>query len=392
MVPRRILPVIIVSQFAGTSLWFASNAVLQDLQTLWHLPQSSLGLMTSAVQLGFILGTLLFAVLAIADRFSPRLIFLLCSLAGALANLGIYFFAEGLGSLLAFRFITGIFLAGIYPVGMKIAAAWYRRGLGKALGLLVGALVVGTAFPHLLRSLGATVSYEQVILPISALSAAGGLLMYVLVPDGPHLPAAIPFNRKALVLIFRSRQLRAAAFGYFGHMWELYTFWAFVPLLASAYFSEHQGAAQVNISFWAFTVIAAGGVGCAAGGYLSLRQGSDRVAFAQLIASGGFCLASPLLLNLQPPLFLAALVIWGVVVVGDSPQFSALIAKTAPREWVGSALTIVNSIGFAVTIPSIELANFLLPHFSAHYLFLPLTIGPLIGALSLWRYMRHREQ
>jgi len=193
--PAHILPVIIFSQFTGTSLWFAGNAIIVDLQQHWQLTQQSLGHVTSAVQLGFICGTLLFALLMIADRFSPRLVFFYCSLAGALANIALLFVPQQLTLLLILRFATGFFLAGIYPVGMKIAAGWYAQGLGRALGYLVGALVLGTAFPHLVRSSGADFAWQQVMLVVSALAVVGGFVMLMLVPDGPTCRKARHFIR-----------------------------------------------------------------------------------------------------------------------------------------------------------------------------------------------------
>jgi MFS family permease len=384
--PGRILPAIIFSQFAGTSLWFAGNALLADLQRQWGLPAEALGYMTSAVQFGFIAGTLTFAVLAISDRFSPRIVFFACSLLGALANLGVYV-AEGYVGLLALRFVAGFFLAGIYPVGMKIATGWYRSDLGNALGFLVAALVLGTGFPHLIKGLGQTLPWEAVLLAVSALAACGGAAMLLLVPDGPYLAKGAKFDPKALAVIFRSRAFRSSAFGYFGHMWELYAFWAFVPLVLAAYLAHH-GADGINVSVWAFAIIAAGSLGCAGGGLISLRAGSAPVAFTQLAASGLCCALSPLFFHAPMPVFLAFLVFWGIVVVGDSPQFSALNAQNAPHEWVGSALTIANCIGFAVTILSIQLLNYCAGFLDPRYLLLLLTPGPILGLIALRPLLR----
>jgi len=375
--PARILPAIVVSQFAGASLWFAANAVLGDLQRAWGLPADALGWVTSAVQLGFIAGTLAFAWLSIADRFSPRLVFFGCALAGALANLGAAAGPMPLGMLLTLRFATGFFLAGIYPVGMKIASGWYRHDLGNALGFLVGALVLGTAFPHLLKALGQGWQWQDVVLGTSLAAVAGGVLMLAAVPDGPHHARAAKFDPAALATVFRSRRFRASAFGYFGHMWELYAFWAFVPVALA---TRLGGSA---VPAWSFTVIAAGAAGCVAGGLVSLRTGSARVSAAQLAASGLCCLASPFLFHAPLPLFLGFFVFWGVVVVGDSPQFSALNAANAPRERVGSALTIANCIGFAITIPAIQLLNALAGAVSIEYLFLLLAPGPVLGLAAL---------
>jgi predicted MFS family arabinose efflux permease len=379
--PSRILPVLIVSQFAGTALWFAGNAVLPDLPRDWALTSSALGHVTSAVQLGFIAGTLAFAFLMIADRFSPRRVFFTCSLAGAASNLGVAFIAEGYASLLALRFATGFFLAGVYPVGMRIAAGWYQRGLGNAIGLLVGALGVGTALPHLIRGLGRSLPWQDVTLAVSAIAAAGGLLMLLLVPDGPYLPKGARFDPRALAVIFRSARFRASAFGYFGHMWELYPFWAFVPLWIAAHAAAR--GEPLNVPLAAFAVIAAGFVGCAVGGLVSLRAGSARVAFTQLAASGLCCAASPWMFAAPTPVFLAFVVFWGAVVLGDSPQFSALNAQNAPRELVGSALTIANCIGFSITIAGLQFLNVLAAHVDPAWLFVGLAVGPACGLMAL---------
>jgi MFS family permease len=385
--PGRILPAIIFSQFTGTSLWFAGNAVLPDLSRIWNLSPDALGYMTSSVQLGFIAGTLAFAVLAISDMFSPRKIFLACALVGALCNAGVYFFAEGLVSLMAFRFLTGFFLAGIYPIGMKIAAGWYQQDLGRAMGYLLAALVAGTAFPHLLKAIGHSLPWASVILSVSCAAAFGGLVMFFLVPDGPHITKGTNFDPTAMKVIFQSKEFRASAFGYFGHMWELYTFWAFVPVILAA----HVGSGMVerlDIPLWAFLVIASGAIGCAGGGLLTGRFGSARVAFAQLAVSGICCILSPFFLTAATPVFLLFLLVWGITVAGDSPQFSTLNAHNAPRELVGSALTIVNCIGFSVTIVSIQLLTYASHFIDTRWLFLLLTVGPAAGLYAMRTLLR----
>jgi predicted MFS family arabinose efflux permease len=383
--PARIITVIVLTQFAGTSLWFAGNAILPDLQREWGLGADSLGTVTSAVQLGFILGTLVFAFLSIADRFSPRKVFLVCSLVGGFFNFLIYAFVRDFQNLMVLRFLTGVALSGIYPVGMKIASGWFRQGLGKALGLLVGATVVGTAFPHLVRGLGANIPWQVVMLGVSLTAAIGGVAMYIAVPDGPYHVLGNSFNSRALYQVFRRKDFRAAAFGYFGHMWELYTLWAFVPFLIS-FNALSRSFENQNVPFWSFLVIAAGGFGCAIGGMLSRRLGSARVAFTQLLFSGLCCISLPLVIQSSTATFLSFLIFWGIVVVGDSPQYSALAARNAPRELVGSALTIMNSIGFALTIASIQTTSGLLHVQSVvpSYVFASLAVGPLIGLISLW--------
>ena len=380
--PARILPTIVTAQFAGASIWFAANAVLPELERAWGLSREAVGHVTSAVQSGFIAGTLVFAFLAIADRYSPRLVYLACALAGAAANL-LALAADGnLAFLLATRFATGFFLAGIYPVGMKIASGWFQKDLGHALGLLVGALVLGTAFPHLLRGLDPGWPWQSALLGVSAAAALGGVLMYALVPDGPHLTRGAQFRPSALTALLHSRDFRASAGGYFGHMWELYAFWAFVPVALAA----HGGIA--NVAAWSFTVIAAGFLGCALGGLVSLRLGSVRVAMTLLGTSGVCCLVSPLFFFAPAPVFLGFLVLWGFAVVGDSPQFSALNAANAPPALVGSALTIVNCIGFAITIPSIQLLNASTAWLPVQYVFLLLLPGPLMGLAAMRPLLR----
>jgi len=380
--PRRILPAIALAQLAGASLWFATNGVMADLQRDWQLPAAALGWLTSAVQIGFVAGTLVFALLTIADRFSPRRVFLVCALAGALCNAMTVLTPERLGPLLAIRFATGFFLAGIYPVGMKIASGWYARGLGAALGILVGALVLGTALPHGLRALGADWPWRSVILTVSLIAAAGGLLLNAAVPDGPHLARSTRINPRALALIWRDPALRAPALGYFGHMWELYAFWTLVPVIVA---TRLAGAA---VSGAAFTVIAAGFLGCAVGGLLANRHGSARVATVQLAISGLCCLAAPLMLQAPGLVFAAWMVVWGITVVGDSPQFSALTAAAAPRELVGSALTFVNSIGFGLTAILIPVFAALVAAWPLEWVLPLLAIGPAAGLVAMRPLLR----
>jgi predicted MFS family arabinose efflux permease len=387
--PGYILPIIIASQFAGTSLWFAGNAVAADLGPSMNVGISDTGIITSAIQLGFITGTLIFAILSLSDRFSPVKIFFTCSLLGALSNLMIYFAAYNLFSLLVFRFITGFFLAGIYPIGMKIAAGWYKKDLGNALGFLVGALVLGTSFPHLLKAAGGFFHWQTIIFSISGLAFAGGLLMYLFVPDGPHIIRSTGFKPAAVFSLFRYKEFRSAAFGYFGHMWELYTLWAFIPLILIYYRNLHNS--ELDIYFWSFGVIAAGSIGCIAGGIISKVKGSYKVAFIQLLLSGICCLAAPLMFNTTPLVFICFLLFWGFVVVGDSPQYSALIARSVPAEYIGTGLTISVSIGFAITILSLWFVNQFDSLLPLPYLLLLLSPGPVIGLLSMKTLSKNSE-
>jgi predicted MFS family arabinose efflux permease len=339
------------------------------------------GIVTSAIQLGFITGTLLFALLSISDRYSPRKLFLICSILGAISNLLIYFIAYDLFSLLVLRFITGFFLTGIYPIGMKIAAGYYKKGLGNAIGLLVGALVLGTAFPHLIKSIGGSLPWQQVIFVISTSSVIGGITMYLLVEDGPYISSGIRFNPKAVIKLFKYKELRSSALGYFGHMWELYTFWALIPVILFYYLKMN--LAKLNFSFWSFVIIAFGSVGCIVGGMISNKIGSAKVAFIQLALSCICCLISPFIFDTSAPFFLTFLIFWGIVVVGDSPQYSAIIALEAPKELVGSGLTLVNSIGFAITILSLWFVYQFLDMINISHALMILALGPILGLISM---------
>ncbi|HSV71200.1 MAG TPA: MFS transporter [Methylibium sp.] len=377
--PRHVLPLIVAAQFAGTSLWFAVNAVMPDLQRELGYAPAAVATLSTAVQLGFILGTLVFALLAVADRHAPRAVFLACALAGAGFNAAGALWPGGpdLATLWALRFATGFCLAGIYPVGMKIAAAWYPQGLGRALGWLVGALVLGTAMPHALRGLGAGWPWPQVMLAVSAVAALGGLAVWLALPESHHLPRATTLQWRALGAIGADRRLRASVLGYFGHMWELYTLWVLLPAILA---TRLQGAA---VSLGAFATIAAGALGCVLGGKVAARHGSARVAGTLLATSGLCCLATPLALGAGDGWFALWLLVWGVSVVGDSPQFSALSASNAPREAVGSVLTLVNCIGFAISIASIELFVRLAGRLPLEWLLPTLAIGPLLGLWGL---------
>src|SRR6056297_3900999 len=293
-IPGHILPVIVLGQFAGTSLWFAGNAVVSDLTQELQLADFFVGYITMAVQAGFIDGTLIFAILTIADRYSPVRVFLVCALAGSAANMWVIWAETGF-MVLSARFITGFFLAGIYPVGMKIASDWHREGLGKALGYLVGALVIGTAFPHLLKFIGSEYPWRFVFIGTTVIAAGGGLLLFLTVKDGPFRSPSkgFRFEYNAILRLFRNKNFRSASFGYFGHMWELYTFWAFVPVMLSYYLEIHPGI-SLSVPFWSFVIIGIGGVSCAIGGYQSMKKGSKWVSMAALTGSGICCLIIPL--------------------------------------------------------------------------------------------------
>lgn len=380
MPPRsdnRSLLLLVYSQFAGTSLWFAGNAIIDQIATA-----DSAAAITSYVQFGFITGTLLFSILTIADRYPSRNVFFISALLAALANLLIIFVYRDAFWVKLFRFSTGFFLAGIYPVGMKIAADVFPEKLGKTLGLLVGALVLGTSFPHLVRSQLENIHWETVLTVTSLLSVSGGFLVLFFMPRTKTMVRAKP-DFSAAFTVFQKKPFRAAAFGYFGHMWELYAFWSVLPLLFAHYSRVHQ--LNINVFWWSFLVIGTGCLGCVAGGFLAQRWGSKKVAATALLLSGISCLLFPFIFHTTPLLFYGLMLFWGFTVTADSPQFSALVAKAAIEKNKGTALTIVTSIGFAITIVSILLLKpiFHVEKEKALWLLAP---GPFLGLLALRKH------
>jgi MFS family permease len=379
---KKILPLIVISQFLSTSLWFAGNAVLPDLAKEIKLAPEYLGHLTSAVQFGFIAGTLVFAVLTIADKFSPSWVFFWSSVIASAFNFAIRIEEISEIEILFFRFGTGFFLAGIYPVGMKIASDYFQKGLGKSLGFLIGALVLGTAFPHLVRSFLDPLPWRYVIDATSVLALIGGFLIVAFVPNGPYRKKSMGFDFTVFFKVFQTKSIRSAAYGYFGHMWELYAFWAFLPFILQYYNKTH--GLELDSAFWSFTIIAVGAVSCSAAGILSGKFTPKAIASLALSISGICCFISPLLLFQDSEgVLLVFLMVWGMAVTADSPMFSTMVAQNAPEATRGTSLTIVNCIGFAITIVSIQLLNLLSVHIDPIYLFPILGLGPILGLMGL---------
>lgn len=375
--PTYFLIVLVFAQFAATTLWLSGNAVSTQIETELGIKLG--GWLTSAVQMGFILGTLFNAIFAVPERVLSSRLFLFSTVFGAFANISIAVFPLNVPLVLVSRLFTGLFLAGIYPIGMKIASDWYGKDLGRAMGYLVGALVLGKSFPYFLKGISFELPWKEFLFLISLVSLCGGLLLWLLLPDKPLPLQRNQFSIKALTVIFKIPQLRAAAFGYFGHMWELYAFWAFLPTIWKVYLHFHPEY-SFNISIATFIIIVIGFLGCWLGGLLAIKIGSGKVALFQLFTSLLCCFFLPFLLDFQLPVFSILMLIWGISVVGDSPQFSTLVSRFALSERRGSIITLVTSIGFAITIVSIQIIDFLLKYFSDDLrIFWILCLGPMVG-------------
>jgi MFS family permease len=377
--------VVVIAELFSTSLWFSANSASDSLTKLWGLTPSDIGFLTNSVQIGFIVGTLFFSLSGWADKYSSSKIFALSSILGAVFNALFAIFSEGLTSASAFRFVVGLSLAGIYPLGMKLIVSWDPKTAGKSLGLLVGMLTLGTALPHGVRWLGADLSWQLIILSSSCLALLAALAVSLL-GDGPHLKSLTNRPRIAfsnVLQAFRVREFRLSAMGYFGHMWELYAFWTILPLLLLPIVSSDDLLPASYVSGLAFVIIGVGALGCILGGVASQRLGSARVAWTALLTSGLICFIYPFLEQASPFFKLISLLVWGFAVVADSPQFSAMSAKACPPELVGTALTIQNSIGFLITVLSISIVTFALPYVGdkVAWILLP---GPIFG-LSFMR-------
>lgn len=381
---RWALPIIVLAEVLGTSLWFAGTAALDELTPMWSLGAGERGSLLTAVQLGFIAGTLLLSMTGLADAFAASRVFAVSAVIGTVANLGFAWLSDGLIAALGWRFATGLALAGIYPLGMKLVVTWMPNRTGEALGWLVGSVSLGTSLPFLLRALGGVGHWQMVVSVASgfALLAAGLVLM---LGDGPAArPPARRFDPLAGLRSFRDPDFRASALGYFGHMWELYAFWSMVPVLVVPL------AEDLHIrAWWTFLVFAVGAVGNVVGGWFSRRLGSGFVAVAALVLSGLMCLLGPWMAVLPIALVACLLLMWGLSAPADSPQFSALSARACKPEAVGSSLALQNAVGFTVTVISIQLTASLVESWGGwiSWLWLP---GPVLGVWWMRRMVRKK--
>jgi len=384
--PKTQLAWLSLAMFLGMTLWFSATAATAPIVAEFHLTPAATAWLTMAVQGGFVAGTLLSATLNLPDIINPRWLFAVGCVAGAAANAGL----AGAGDpavLIALRIATGAALAWVYPPGMKVAAGWFERQRGAALGILIGALTVGSAFPHLLAAASANIPWRTLMLSASGLALAGGVIVLVAVGDGPYVATSARFDPRAVVRVFAYRPARLATLGYLGHMWELYAVWTWIAAFAAA--SLHvtpPGALPPSSpagSVLAFLTIASGAAGSAVAGLFADRVGKARIASWAMLASGtcaalaGFAFAS------SPAALTALAVVWGIAVVADSAQLSALVAEHSPRDHVGTALTMQTCTGFLLTMVSIRLVPAVARGIGWQWAFLCLVPGPFLGAWAL---------
>jgi MFS family permease len=365
------------------SVWFSASAIAPQLREAWSLSATQTGWLTSAVQLGFVAGTAAAALLNLADLVPARVYFGASALAAAACNAALLA-AGGFEAALVTRFGVGFFLAGVYPPAMKMIATWYRDGRGFAIGTIVGALTVGKASPFLLHGLEHA-GIAPVVALASAASAAGGLLILAGYRDGPFAFARRPFAWGLVGTVLRHREVRLAIAGYLGHMWELYAMWSWVAAFLAA--GAGLGARAADVA--GFAAIAAGGIGCVAGGVLADRYGRERLTIWAMAVSGT-CAVVVGLAGALPALAVAVALVWGFAVVADSAQFSALVTELAPAHAVGTALTLQTSLGFLLTMASIQLVPRLVAAVGWRWAFVALAVGPALGIGAMARLRRLR--
>ncbi|HWC74833.1 MAG TPA: MFS transporter [Gemmatimonadales bacterium] len=391
MSARRVLLVLAIAELLAMAPWFSASAVAPALTSAWHLTPAKTSWLTISVQLGFVAGALLSAILTLADRLSARRLVAGSATLAALATLGVAA-ARGLGIGIACRLLTGAALAGVYPPGMKIAAGWFKESRGLAIGILVGALTLGSASPHLVRWAVPPNAWRSVLIVAAISALIGGLLVLVVPNDGPHAAPSPPFSLSAAPRILKDRAVALANLGYLGHMWELYAMWTWIAVFIAA--SEHaRHGADVDVTARAalttFAVVGSGAIGCAIGGKYADRLGRTLVTSVAMLASGICALTVGLFFGAPLIALLPILLLWGISIVADSAQFSAAVSELAPREYVGTALTLQTSLGFLLTAATIYLLPTVARAIGWRWSMSVLAIGPAIG---VWAMLTLRQR
>ncbi len=384
----RSISALVVAEIAAMSLWFVSAAILPDMLAEAPITPMRQAFLSSAVQAGFVAGALIFAVFGLADRYDPRRVLALSAALAATVNAGLLFAAIGGNLAILLRFMTGALLAGVYPVGMKIAVGWGTRDRGFLVGLLVGALTLGSASPHLVTMLGGA-DWRVAVIATSIAAAAGGLLVLA-AALGPHHARAPAFDPRAILIAWTDRRIRLAYAGYLGHMWELYAMWAWIGVAASVSYSATlpaAGAAQMA-KLTAFLAIGLGGLTSIAAGLMADRIGKAEITIIAMALSGAAALATAMTFGGPVWLTFGLIMIWGATIVPDSAQFSALVADAAPAEQAGSLMALQTALGFTLTVVTVQVTPVLAAAFGWPLILAALAIGPAYGIVAMMRLRR----
>ena len=385
----RTLLLLSLSVLLSMAVYFSASAVVPALTRLWSLDDAGRSWLTMSVQLGFVIGALLSALTNLSDILpAPRLMAFSAFLAALVTALIV--FATSFSIALFLRLLTGIFLVGVYPVGMKIIATWTRADRGLGIGLLVGALTIGSASPHIINALGGVGNWKHVIYSAAWFAALGGLIAFLFIKEGPYRSATPKFNWKYVGEVMRQRDLVLANLGYLGHMWELFAMWAWIQIFLTASFAV-TGLSEVWASAVAFFVIAIGGLGSLLAGQLADRFGRTTVTIISLVTSGLCSVVVGLLFGRSPVALVILCLIWGFAIVADSAQFSAAVSELCQKEYTGTALTLQTSLGFLLTLVTIRLVPTLQGFFGWSWAFSFLALGPIVGIGAMYALRKSPE-